>query len=128
LTGLYFQGNAPTANPKLFTGSTNVIVYYLPGTTGWTNLWVGRPAVLWNPQVLTGDASFDLNAGQFGFPIIGNSNLTVVVEACNDLSNPTWLKLTTNTLDNFIGTNGTSYFTDPDSPNYSTRYYRLRWP
>jgi hypothetical protein len=125
---LYFKGNAPTANLNVFNGAANVTSYYLPGKTGWTNPWKGRPAVLWNPQALTSDATFGVHAGQFGFTIIGSSNLVIVVQACSDLSNPTWLKLATNTLNTFIGTNGTSYFSDPDWLNHSARYYRLSSP
>lgn len=37
--------------------------------------------------------------------------------------NPTWSPLSTNTL-----TNGPSYFTDPEWPNYPARLYWLRSP
>jgi hypothetical protein len=36
--------------------------------------------------------------------------------------------LSTNTLNTFVGTNGTSYFSDPQWTNYPGRFYRLRSP
>jgi hypothetical protein len=47
LTSVYFQGNAPTVGSHAFDGTTNVIVYYLPGTTGWGPTFSGRPTMLW---------------------------------------------------------------------------------
>ena len=58
----------------------------------------------------------------------GSSNLVIVVEACTNLANPGWTPIGTNTLNTFIGTNGTSYFSDPDWTNYPGRFYRLRSP
>ena len=128
LTGVYFQGNAPSADSTMFSGDNSVTVYYLPGTTGWGNFaqLTGRPTVLWNPQAQTSDASFGVRTNKFGFNIIGSSNLVIVVEACTNLSNPTWFPLQTNTLNTFIGTNGASYFSDPQWMNYPGRFYRLR--
>ena len=82
-----------------------------------------RPAVLWNPQVLTSDASFGVRAGQFGFTITGTSGLVIVVEASADQANPVWTSVGTSTL-----TDGSSYFSDPEWANYSSRFYRLRLP
>jgi len=48
LTGLYFQGNAPTLGSSVFELDTNMTVYYLAGTTGWGATFGGRPAMLWN--------------------------------------------------------------------------------
>ena len=46
LIGAYFQGNAP-AGTNALNNTPNATVYYLPGTTGWTNPWSGRPTALW---------------------------------------------------------------------------------
>ena len=83
----------------------------------------GRPAVLWNPQVLASDASFGVRAGQFGFTITGTSGLVIVVEASADLANPIWTPVGTNTL-----TGGSSSFSDPQSVNHPARFYRIRSP
>ncbi|MGO8929333.1 MAG: leucine-rich repeat domain-containing protein [Limisphaerales bacterium] len=123
LHGAYFQGNAPSADTTVFLPDSNAIVYYLPGTTGWDN-WVSPPpAVLWNPQVQTGDASFGVLTNGFGFTITGTSGLVIVVEACTNLANPTWSPVGTNGL-----TDGSSYFSDPQWTNYPARFYRLRSP
>ena len=124
LTGVYFMGNAPTpGNWSVFNGANQAIVYYLPGTVGWTSTFGGRPAVLWKPQVLTSDGSFGLRTNQFGFNIIWASGTVVVVEACTDPANAIWSPVATNTL-----TGGSSYFSDPQWTNYPNRFYRLRSP
>ena len=127
LTGIYFQGNAPSV-PNAgflspFNSDSNTIVYYLPGKTGWGATFGGRPTVLWNPLAQTSDASFGVRTNQFGFNIIGSSNLVIVVEACTNLFNPVWQPVRTNTL-----TDGTAYFSDPQWTNFPGRFYRLRSP
>ncbi|MDD5678652.1 MAG: leucine-rich repeat protein [Kiritimatiellae bacterium] len=48
LTGVYFQGNAPSLlNADVFNGADNATVYYLSGTTGWEPTFCGRPTALW---------------------------------------------------------------------------------
>ena len=47
LIGIYFLGNAPALGSQVFTGDDNATIYYLPGTTGWTNPWGGRPTAPW---------------------------------------------------------------------------------
>jgi hypothetical protein len=79
--------------------------------------------VLWNPQVLTGDASFGVQANQFGFTVTGTSNLIIVVEACTNLTNPIWSPVSAVTL-----TDGSSYFSDPQWANHPACFYRLRSP
>ena len=96
-------------------------VYYLPGTTGWSStLSAGLPAVLWNPLIQAGDASFGVQNNQFGFNITGTTNLTIVVEACTNLASPVWTPLQTITL-----TNGSFYFSEPQRTNTPAAYYRI---
>ena len=128
LTAVFFQGNAPIPYLSVFYGATNATVYYLPGATGWGSTFGDRPTVLWNPRVQTNDASFGVQTNQFGFIIIGSSNLVVVVEACTNLASPTWIPVGTNRLNTFIGTNGTAHFSDSEWTNYPGRFYRFRWP
>ncbi len=124
LTSVYFEGNAPTVGSLAFKSDTKATVYYLPGTTGWTDFDAEsglRAAVLWNPQVQSG--SVGVRTNQPGFNITGTSNLVVVIETSTNLANPTWLPLQTNTL------NASSlYFTDPNWTNYPSRFYRVTWP
>ena len=119
---VYFQGNAPSGSSLVFSGA-NTTVYYLPGTTGWGATFAGRPTVLWNSQIQTGDAGFGVKAGQFGFNVTGTSGLSFVVEATTDLAQPVWTPVSTNTL-----AAGTAAFSDPQWRNYPTRFYRLRTP
>lgn len=136
LNSVYFKGNAPSIGSSVFGGGGEGVpiyttAYYLLGTTGWDNFNSNsglNPVVLWNPQVETGDASFGVQTNQFRFEITGGSNLVVVVEACTDLANPVWSPVSTNTLNTFIGTNGTSHFSDSQWTNCPSRFYRLRSP
>jgi len=124
LISVYFQGNAPILNPidfDQFYADANATLYYLPGTTGWSSTFSGRPTVLWNPQIEP--ASYGVRSNQFGFNITGSSNLVVVIEATTNLTNPTWLPLQTNTLNG-----STLYFTDPQWTNDGSRFYRVTWP
>jgi hypothetical protein len=129
LKNIYFAGNAPTPNndTNVFLNDINATVYYMPKTIGWGPTFDGLPTVLWNPQAQK-DASFGVQNNQFGFNITGSSNLVVVVEACTNLANPVWSPVSTNTLNTFIGTNGTSYFRDPQWTNYPSRFYGFSWP
>jgi hypothetical protein len=121
---LYFKGNAPDYNEITYQGFGNPRTYssyYLPGTTGWIDVLLQRPTVLWLPQVQTSDASFGVRTNQFGFNIAWASGMTVVVEACTNVANPIWSPVSTNTL-----TSGSSYFSDPQWTNYPARFYRIR--
>jgi hypothetical protein len=123
LTKVYFQGNAPVADPFAFYGDCNATVYYLYETTGWVPMFDGLPTASWLPQVQTSDGSFGVQANQFGFNINWANGTVVVVEACTNLVNPVWSAVGTNTL-----TAGLSYFSDPQWTNYPGRFYRLRSP
>ena len=137
LKSVYFQGNAPAVgsdvffqwssffpfSPPVYEPPTPTTVYYLPGTTSWGATFGGQPAILWNPQPQTGDASFGVRNHQFGFNITGTSNLTFVVEAATNLFHPDWQPVQTITL-----TTGPAYFSDSQWTNYPGRFYRLRSP
>jgi len=126
LTGVYFKGNAPGLNWNAFDGANQAIVYYLPGTTGWTSPFGGLPTALWflpNPLILNNGPSFGVRSNGFSFIISWATNISVVVEACTNLANPIWCRVGTNTL-----TGGSSYFSDPQWVNYPGRFYRLRSP
>jgi hypothetical protein len=68
-------------------------------------------------------ASASTASGNFQFEMTGPTNVTIVVQACTNLTNPIWIPLATNTLNN-----GTNYFNDPQWTNYPTRYYRVTGP
>jgi hypothetical protein len=128
LKSVYFWGNAPGLSSGTFWDDDAATVYYLPGTSGWSSPFGGPLAVLWNPQAQTSDPSFGVRTNEFGFDITGSSNLVIVVEACTDLASPAWSPVSTNILNTFVGTNGTSRFSDPQWATYPSRFYRLRSP
>jgi hypothetical protein len=124
LTSILFKGNVPllgSGNP-IFGGNTNAVVYYLPGTAGWGSTLDVLPAVLWDPQVQTGDGHFGVRNNQFGFNITGATNIPIVVESSTNLRGG-WTPLQAVAL-----TNGLYYFTDPQWTNYAGRFYRVRSP
>lgn len=129
LTSVYFLGNAPAADSSTFDYDTNLTTYYLPGSKGWSRtFWAfpyptGPPAVLWNPIGASGDAIFSIQNGQFGLSFTGPVNLTVRLEACSNLSNPSWKPLATNTL-----TSGLFSFSEPLQTNAAGRFYRISFP
>ncbi len=122
LTSVYFHGNAPYDGEEVFAYSTKVVVYYLPGTTGWGKPFGGRPTVPWlrpNPVILSGSIGIQTNG--FGFTTSWAKNNSVVVEASATLVDPIWSPVSTNTL---IG--GSSSFSDPEWQTIPARFYRVR--
>jgi hypothetical protein len=126
LAAVYFQGNAPTlGGGNVFYHDTNTI-YYLPGTLGWGTNCGGRPTMQWylpNPVILNDGPSFGVQTNRFGFIISWATNLSVVVEACTNLTNPVWSPASTNAL-----ADGWSSFSDPAWMNYPARFYRITSP
>ena len=122
LTSVLFTGGAPAIGSYVFA-FTPATIYYLPGSTGWSTTFGGRPTLLWNPAVQH-DTAFGFAPNEFGFNISGTANIPVVVEACTNLSFGVWTPLLTNTLDS----SGALYFTDPSSTGHPARFYRIVWP
>ena len=123
LTSAYFTANPPTVGVTVFLYDSLATIFYLPGTTGWSNTFAGRPAVLWNPLIQAGGTNFGVKNNQFGFTITGTNNFTLVVEACTNLASPVWVPLTTNTL-----VNGSYHFSEPFQPSSPARFYGLGLP
>ena len=131
LIEVHFLGNAP-AGMFVFNGDTAATAYYLAGATGWGPFIGGMsrdnggiPTALWNPSsapaIQLPGTGFGPDSNQFGFNIVGSSNLEVVVEACTGIGSPVWVPIYTNTL-----TDGSVAFSDPDWTNYPARFYRVR--
>jgi len=51
LSVVCFKGNAPSLGKDVFGGTTNATIYYLPGTTGWSNSFGGRPTAVWTNAI-----------------------------------------------------------------------------
>ncbi len=120
LAGVYFEGDAPSPDEPL-SGTTNVIIYYLPGTKGWGSTFWGRPTMLWMPQLLVSDPGFGIRSNQFGFRLAWANGTAVVVESCTNLAHPYWIPLQSNIL-----SGNSSYFTYPAWTNYPAHFFRLR--
>jgi len=142
LTGVVFLGQSPPTlgqdafskypryiNPVI--GYVNVFIvtiYSLPDRDD--NAWsvfhadTGLNVGVWDPFIETGDGSFGVQNGLFGFNITCPSdNIPIAVEACTDLANPVWTPLATMTL-----TNGSVYFSEPLQTNTPARFYRIGSP
>jgi hypothetical protein len=125
LAGVYFEGNAPAVAGAALSGAT---VYYIPGTSGWSNNFAGRPTAEWflaNPMILNKDngASVGVQGNAFGFTISWATNISVVVEACTNPVCQVWVPIQTNIL-----TNGSCCFSEPLQTGSPGRYYRIRSP
>jgi len=107
----------------VFASDSRATVYYLPGTTNWNATSGGLPTALWNPRAQTGDGSFGVSNNQFGFNVTGTTDIPIVVEACTNLINPTWISVKSCRL-----ANGSVYFGDAQWTNYPSRFYRIRSP
>lgn len=81
---------------------------------------IALPAPL---QILVNDPAFGVRSNSFGFNVTGNSNQTIVIEACTNLATFDWVALQTNILGA-----GPLHFNDSDWTNHSGRYYRVRSP
>jgi hypothetical protein len=125
LTSAYFEGDAPAGGGGAFA-ETQATVYYLPGTSGWGATYGNVPTQLWyqpQPNVLSFEPSFGLQNNQFGFTVSWATNTSVIVQACTNLANPSWIPIATNSL-----SSGTNYFCDPQWMNYPNRFYRVTGP
>jgi len=120
LAGIYFPSNAPSFSSDVFDNDSATVVYYLPGTTGWSALFDGLPTALWLPYAQTDDENFGVRANGFGFTIIWANGQRAVVQASTNLLNPVWSPVGTN-----IFTGVSSVFRDSQWTNYSRRFYRL---
>ena len=128
LTNIYFRGNAPSSFQLSSFDRGVVTANYLPGTTGWSEFTTatGIPTELWllpKPTILNFGPGFGVQTNNFGFTISWATNAAVVVEACDNLANPVWSPVATNTL-----TNGVSFFSEPVQTNIASDYYRIRTP
>jgi hypothetical protein len=122
LATVYFRGDRPTNGRDTFSFGSSVVTFHLPQTTGWDSTFGGRPAILWNPTAIT-NADFGIRGASFGFNISGPADLVIIVEACDNLANPQWTPVSTNTL-----TAGTASFNDASWRNHPARIYRFRSP
>ena len=118
LTGIYFEGNAPQERTTVFEFPNKAIVYYLPESIGWTTTFRGHPTAIWTPAIERGLGMYN---NTFEFNITWARNRSVLVEACTNLFNPVWVA-----AHPMMICSGMWRFSDPDSANYSSRFFRVR--
>jgi hypothetical protein len=122
-----FTGNSDLTVP-VGPGPTNVLLF--TGGNGGVNpdyvAVTPLPLPPWNAQ-MQADGNFGVKSGQFGFDVFG-ANWSYAVDAATNLSQPAWVSLVTNTINNGGVTNGVSHFRDAQWSNYPARFYRLRSP
>lgn len=123
LASVYFAGAPPSLGWGVFWGVNDATIYYSSEASRWGPTFGGLPTVLWDPQIKVDDPSFGVQADQFGFTITGAADLTIVVEASDDLTQPNWQPVSTNTL-----SGGLSHFSDPNWATHRGHFYRLRSP
>lgn len=73
---------------------------------------------------MTDDGQFGLPAGRLGFTLAGVAGISVVVEASENLGQPIWAPLSTNTFN----PQGKAQFVDPTPAECPGRSYRVRVP
>jgi hypothetical protein len=61
LSSLYFLGNSPSADSLALMDDNNLTVYYMAGTSGWSNTFVGYPAVMLHAPVPDGSLQVTIN-------------------------------------------------------------------
>lgn len=120
---IYFRGNAPSVGNGVFLAMPYATVYYFPGTTNWSSFLGGRPTALWDPHILTDDATFGMSAGRFGFTVTNMVDIRVIIEATTNLAGTGWTQ-----VQNSRTLNQSLHFSDPDWATYSKRFYRLSSP
>jgi hypothetical protein len=126
LQGVYIGSDAPAVHdePVLFANATNVTVYYLPDTSGWTGVFGERPTAPWLPRVQTDRATFGMFGEAFGFNVIWASGRLVAIDGTTKLTNPAaWTQVGAVLLEG-----GSGRFIDLNSSSRTTRIYRLRAP
>jgi hypothetical protein len=84
---------------------------------------LGFPAMLWNPMIQTSGNNFGVQSNQFGFAITGTPGIPITIQASTNLTIGKWDPIQSCNL-----TNGTLFFSDPESINYPSRYYSIQFP
>lgn len=123
LNALLFHGNAPSSSMSLSEAPYDLVVYYLPGKTGWGSTFEYRTVRCWNPS-LRSDAGFGFSGGRFGFTLAGTPQIPVRVEAATRVGAADWASVTNTTL----GASGSLVVVDPESNVNPARFYRVVFP
>lgn len=78
----YFCGNAPTIKDKVFISNCPLTIYYVPGTTGWTDstaydaaagTWNGYPLKTWDGKTIPEETKISVPTGKYCIRAIDES-------------------------------------------------------
>lgn len=113
LTSVYFLDDAPSLGSSVFNGDNNTTVYHIPGTTGWTLSFGGRPTALGNPLAPQTQFNFTTNNGAITITsYAGAGGAVVIPEKINNLP------VTTLGISAFFQCVGLTSVTIPDGVTY----------
>ena len=117
----YSTNGVPTPDTTVFDSDPKATVYYLPGTSGWSNTFGGLPTAPWLPQIKQISGSSKGGLTQIALSVSWAKGKTVVIECSNDLLKQVWQPVATNIL-----ATGTWTFTGTQGPGWPCAYYRAR--
>ena len=78
--------------------------------------------MLWEPRILPRDLRTDPPTGPPAFTLAGSAGVPLVVEASEDLAQPNWVPVGTNTCDS----EGLAQFSHTAGAGGTGRFYRFR--
>jgi hypothetical protein len=119
---MFLKGNSPTlTGDPFYNAHPDLTIYFLKGTSGWEDVFAGRPTAIWHLSDHAIHMEFlTINSWGISFAIVGSPGQAVAVQACQNLAASNWQDLEVVTLDG----NGMGGFTDLDWTNFASRFYR----
>ena len=103
LTSIFFLGNAPTGDPTVFAFDNGPTVYYLSGTTGWSNTFAGVGAV---PTTEQNQSQFTCTTNAGVITITGYTGPGGAVTIPSSINSLTVTSIGSNAFENFTNLTG----------------------
>lgn len=122
LIRMLFAGDPPQFASSVFSSSTNIVVYYTPAGSGWTESFGGQPTKLWNPAL----AGVGRGPGAVvSLTVTGTVAIPIAVQANSNLMGGVWSDAQAYAT---LGTNGVYTFNHTPSPPSAQLFYRISFP
>ena len=140
LTGLYFEGDAPSLGPQQRRGAYDAIVYHLQDASGWDARYGRFETKMWDAAIMRGSSGFVTEPmmggeAEFEFLVTGNPGLLFAIVRTGSLEDPDWETVGGGTLtdtdidgDDVPDGVGRYEFSDPDWADHPRRFYRVSFP